>query len=86
MMWWLTAWIVWNVSVAALYGWDKYKARHRRWRIPNRLLLWCSVIGGGCGGFLAMLVFRHKTRQWPYYVANVVRLLLSYWGMTQSMM
>ena len=40
---------------------DKIKAKKKMWRIPERVLLGVSAIGGSLGGLLGMKVFRHKT-------------------------
>ena len=41
---------------------DKIKARKKQWRTPERTLLALCALGGSLGGFLAMHLFRHKTR------------------------
>lgn len=40
---------------------DKIKAKKKMWRVPERVLLGVSAIGGSLGGLLGMKVFRHKT-------------------------
>ncbi len=60
-----------------LYAIDKYKARHGMWRIPERVLLHFSILGGGIGGLAAMLLFRHKTRHIYFTVANILGIILS---------
>ncbi len=52
------------------YGIDKWKARHDRFRIRESVLLSLSFFGGAVGGFLAMCLFRHKTRHWYFLVVN----------------
>ena len=47
----------------ALFGIDKWKAGHHRWRIPEATLLLSSFLLGGIGGLFGMLAFRHKTRK-----------------------
>lgn len=51
-----------NIITFALYGADKYKAVHHKWRIPEAVLLWAAVLGGSVGALAAMYGFRHKTR------------------------
>lgn len=46
-----------------LYGVDKYKAKHGKWRIPEKELLLAAFLGGALGALLGMLVFRHKIRK-----------------------
>ena len=54
-----------------LYGIDKWKAQSGGWRISEKTLLGISLIGGGVGGYLAMQLFRHKTKHWYFHVINV---------------
>lgn len=41
---------------------DKFKAWHNRWRIPERTLLGCAVLGGSVGALAGMYLVRHKTK------------------------
>lgn len=51
-----------NIAAFFLYGIDKHKARHRRWRIPEATLLGIAALGGGLGAWAGMRAFRHKTK------------------------
>lgn len=51
-----------NLLTFFLYGLDKHKARHDRWRIPEATLLFLAFLGGSPAALLAMYLFRHKTR------------------------
>ena len=51
-----------------LYGVDKRRAKRGKWRIPERVLIGFSLLGGGVGGWLGMKLFRHKTRHWYFVV------------------
>ncbi|MBQ8394417.1 MAG: DUF1294 domain-containing protein [Clostridia bacterium] len=53
-----------------LYVADKKKAQKGKWRIPESSLIGFSLLGGGLGGYLAMLTVRHKTKHWYFHVAN----------------
>lgn len=55
-----------------LYAADKRRAKRGKWRIPERVLLGFSLLGGGIGGALAMLLFRHKTKHWYFVLVNVL--------------
>ena len=50
-----------NVVTFFLYGLDKFKAKHSKWRIPEATLLGLAVLGGSIGAWLGMKVWRHKT-------------------------
>jgi uncharacterized membrane protein YsdA (DUF1294 family) len=41
---------------------DKYKAVHKRWRIPERFFFLLALMGGGPGVYWGCLQFRHKTK------------------------
>lgn len=51
-----------NILSFSLFGWDKWKAIHHRWRISERNLLLSALTGGFIGAFLAMHLFHHKTK------------------------
>jgi uncharacterized membrane protein YsdA (DUF1294 family) len=53
---------LWNITVFALYGMDKRKAKAGKWRISETTLIICAFLMGGIGAFLGMKVFRHKTK------------------------
>ena len=59
-----------------LYGIDKLKAKLGAWRIPEKVLLGFSFFGGGLGGVIAMLLFRHKTRHWYFVAINLLGMIL----------
>lgn len=50
-----------NLLTFVVYGIDKWKAQHGRWRIPEATLLALAVIGGSIGAWLGMKTFHHKT-------------------------
>ena len=54
--------VVINLISFALFGIDKYKAKHDLWRIPEKTLFLFAILGGSVGAFLGMKLFRHKTR------------------------
>lgn len=41
---------------------DKSRAVHKEWRIPEKTLMFVSLIGGSIGMFAGMHIFRHKTK------------------------
>lgn len=68
--------IILNLMNFILYGIDKYKARHNKWRISEKTLLTLSIIAG-MGGFLGMEIFHHKTREKKFYLANLIGMALT---------
>jgi len=50
-----------NVITFALFAYDKYCARHDKWRVRESTLLLWSAVGGALGAGAAMEIFRHKT-------------------------
>lgn len=57
-----------NLITFVLFGIDKIKAIRSRWRIKEATLIRFSLLGGGLGGLLGMLVFRHKIRKPKFYL------------------
>ena len=51
-----------NLLTFITYGIDKWKAQHKRWRVPEATLIFLAALGGSIGALLAMRVFRHKTQ------------------------
>ena len=61
-----------NMINFLLFGYDKLQAKRGGWRIPEKVLLGLSLVGGGIGGLAGMLVFRHKTRKNVFWLATIV--------------
>ena len=70
---WLTAW---SLVLFFAMGADKRRAARGRWRVPEKRLFLLALLGGACGGWLGMRVFRHKTRHWYFAVVFPVLALL----------
>ena len=51
-----------NVMTFFLYGIDKFKAKHSKWRVSEAALIWMAVLGGSVGAWLGMKVWHHKTQ------------------------
>ena len=60
------------------YAADKKKAKKGSWRVPEKVLLLLSFLGGAYGGYTAMLTLRHKTKgeHWYFTFVNVLGLLV----------
>ncbi|MEX0319529.1 MAG: DUF1294 domain-containing protein [Ruegeria sp.] len=79
-------WIVNGVTVLA-FGWDKLQARRRRWRIPERRLLWLAAIGGSPGALVGRWIFRHKTRKRGFvkwlFIIVAIQAVVGYFLLTE---
>ena len=71
------AWLAVNLFVFALYGADKRRAKRGAWRIPERTLLAGTWLLGGVGAWLAMRMFRHKTKHLAFQLSAPLGALLS---------
>ena len=66
-----------NIVTLILFGIDKWKAVHDRWRIKVVTLFLFVAIGGSVGGLLGMYIFRHKTKQ-PAFRFGVPAILITW--------
>ena len=53
--------LVINAVTFFVYGIDKCKAKHAKWRISEATLLLLAVFGGSIGAWGGMKVWHHKT-------------------------
>lgn len=81
-LWWALVLVV-NVATLLVFGWDKWRSRGPRRRVPERVLLWFVFWTGWPAAWLGMAWFRHKTqkaafRRWAllWTVVNPFWLLL----------
>ena len=67
-----------SIITFCLYHTDKRKAEKGKWRIPEKVLLLCSLFGGAFLGYPAMLIFRHKTKaeHWYFTFVNLLGLAI----------
>ena len=65
-----------NAVTFIVYGIDKYKAKHAKWRISEATLLLLAVIGGSIGAWCGMKVWHHKTTHKKFKYGVPVILLL----------
>ena len=66
-----------NVISFAMFGIDKYKAKRKKWRIPEATLLFTAVLGGAAGAYAGMKLFHHKTLHRQFRLT--VPLCLAMW-------
>ena len=65
-----------NVITFFVYGIDKWKSQHDRWRVPESALLGLAAIGGSVGAWLGMKAWRHKTQHKKFKYGVPVVLLI----------
>ena len=51
-----------NLVAFFLYGIDKWKSRHDKWRVTEARLITIALLGGSIGALLGMKVWHHKTQ------------------------
>lgn len=68
--------IIINCITFIVYGFDKLMAKMKKSRVSEKVLLNFSIFGGGYGGFLAMIVFSHKTKVNRFIIINLLMIVL----------
>jgi uncharacterized membrane protein YsdA (DUF1294 family) len=68
-----------NVVTFFMYGIDKLKAKHSKWRISEAALLWMAVIGGSIGAWMGIKIWHHKTmhKKFKYGVPAIIILQIA---------
>ncbi len=70
--------LVINIAAFAIYGLDKYYAKHKMRRIPEKTLFLLAIIGGGLGCLAGMYTFRHKTKHVSFLLGIPAITLVTY--------
>ena len=70
-------WLVSNLITFILYGVDKRRAKRGQWRIPEKTLLSGTWLLGGVGAWMAMRMFRHKTKHIAFQISAPMGAVLS---------
>ena len=68
--------LIMSIIALILYRADKTKAQKGKWRIKEATLLAAGFFGGAAGALLGMKLFRHKTKHWYFWLANILGLIL----------
>ncbi len=71
-----------NIITFFYYGLDKYFAMRIWFRIPEKVLLTLSFLGGSIGALFGMYLFHHKTKKvsfqiW-FWILIVIQIILVY--------
>ncbi len=59
-----------NIISIVITIYDKKASKKRGKRIPEKELIFLTVIGGGIGMYITMLAFRHKTKH-PKFMVGI---------------
>jgi len=63
--------IIINVLTFILFFLDKYLAKNKGNRIPEKVLFVLMLLGGSIGALFSMYLFRHKTKH-VYFVISAI--------------
>lgn len=66
--------LILNIFGFILVSLDKYKAKNRLWRVPERTYFLLSILGGSIGVYIGLFFFNHKTRHW--YFMTIIPLII----------
>lgn len=64
-----------SVLAVCLTVYDKYAAKRKKARIPEKILFLTALFGGSLAMYIAMLVIRHKTKHKRFMVGLPVIVL-----------
>ena len=67
---------VMTLVTAVLFGLDKLFSEKKHRRIPEKALLFCTLLFGAVGAWLGIFLFRHKTKHWYFPFAAFVGIVL----------
>ena len=85
----LPRYLVWLVTLSVVtfiwYGFDKGQSKRGGLRVPEIILQLLAVAGGFPGGWLGMMIFRHKTRHGSFIIVLVLSTLL-HLGLASTLM
>lgn len=75
--------IIINLITFIVFALDKIYAIKKKWRYKEASLLGMCFVGGAIGGFLAMHLFRHKTKKKAFVIGVpliiVIHLVIVMW-------
>ena len=65
-----------NLFACIITAVDKYKATHQKWRIPEKVLMLVTILGGSVGMYLTMRIIHHKTRHKKFMIGIPIIFVL----------
>lgn len=73
-----------NLLTFILFTIDKIKAKQGKYRIPEKVLLGFTLLGGSIGSIVAMIIWRHKIAKRSFVVKMIliiiIQISLLYWA------
>lgn len=60
--------VIMNIAGFFMMGLDKRRAKRHEWRISEKTLFLCALLGGCLGSWAGMYAFRHKTKHWYFVI------------------
>lgn len=71
---------IWFILISAvsiiMTVYDKWAAKHKKRRVPERTLLSLGFVGGAAAMYLTMKMIRHKTKKKKFMVGLPLEILL----------
>ncbi len=68
--------IVINLSSAVICIFDKFQAKRRGMRVPEKTLFAVSIVGGAFGMYITMQLIRHKTKHKRFMIGLPIIILV----------
>ena len=68
--------IILNLIAFIICGYDKIMAIKHKYRVPENILLFLSLIGGCLGFTIGMYIFRHKTKKLKFTLLEPIFICL----------
>ena len=68
--------VIINTLSFCIYYIDKRLAIKHRYRIPEKVLILVSILGGSLGSLISMMLFHHKTKHIKFLVLNPILLVV----------
>lgn len=69
--------VVWNILVFFIYGYDKFRAMTGSYRVRESMLIVLAFCMAAPGSLLGMIAFRHKIRKLRFCVMILLALLVN---------
>ncbi|WP_282937338.1 DUF1294 domain-containing protein [Paenibacillus sp. RC67] len=77
MLIFIAYWVVVNMVGFLMMGHDKSQAKRRGRRVPEKRLFTLAAIGGALGSWIAMRVYRHKTKHMSFVIGIPLLIVLN---------